>query len=335
MIRHSAVDELMQLVHIIPSTFVVTLEGFYPVEHAGDPFQFLVFSARAYYSRVLAKVDIGVSAVTTVVCSTLTKEVVQFAKIANSRRLYNPPSPPTTPLHIRPPIPIWHCPRIIIPPGFLVFVHITTLWRIRPRIVTRVRIIPYSSAGIFFLGSAEQGSRGTVPLGMRCCSDGHFGIDLAFHVPLVFRTAMVLITLAELSTRVREGVRVVVLIPRILVARVVLNGFLHALADEGGDIGESVEVAIGGVGVAEVEVLPGDAVLDHDAQAGDEPLVTVDRGGYRTLVEEERVVDDGLLVVKDVEYPTGCGFVVFVASRIGRTSRSTIRLGSLGGTWRR
>jgi len=96
-------------------------------------------------------------------------------------------------------------------------------------------------------------------------------------MPLVFRTVIVLITLAELSARVREGILHVVVIPRILVARIVLNSLLHALADEGGDIGESVEVAIGGVGVAEVEVLPGDAVLEHDAQAGDESLVTVDR----------------------------------------------------------
>mmetsp|Transcript_21495 Transcript_21495/g.45944 ORF Transcript_21495/g.45944 Transcript_21495/m.45944 type:complete len:326 (+) Transcript_21495:572-1549(+) len=309
-VRHPPVDEFVEFLHVIPPPLVVALEGFQPVEHAGDPLQFLVLPRRADDARVLAEVHLGISAVPSFLLGPRAQVVVELAEVANSCRLYDAPSPPTTTLHVRPPVPVGHRPRIIVPSRLLPLVHVARPWRVRPRIVAGVRVVPNSGLLVLRLGSAEERSRGAVPLGVRRARQRHLRIYLALHVTLVFRAVIVLIILLELSARVGQGVHHAPrasrqVVPVVLVAGVVLYRLLHALTQERRDVGEAVEVPVR-ASVAEVEVLLGHSVLHHDSQTRYEALVAVHRGGFLSLIEEDAAVYAGSFIVEHVINSLDC-----------------------------
>jgi len=74
--NHAAVNILLQLSDVIPSANIVALERFDPVEHARDPFQFLVLLAGTNGVGGLAEIDVWISAITTLVVRTFAKVVI-------------------------------------------------------------------------------------------------------------------------------------------------------------------------------------------------------------------------------------------------------------------
>lgn len=117
----------------------------------------------------------------------------------NSSRLDHTPTPPTTALHICSAAPIGHRISIVSSPSLLTLIIGTILRWISPWIVALIIVIPVSSKRVLCFWPTEHGSRRTVPLGMCRPLDGHFWIDLAFHVFFIFRAVILLIGLTKLA----------------------------------------------------------------------------------------------------------------------------------------
>ena len=60
----------MQLLHVIPTSSVVCLHTFHPIEESSNPFEFPVLLARAYCLGVTAEVNVGILGIASFVCST-------------------------------------------------------------------------------------------------------------------------------------------------------------------------------------------------------------------------------------------------------------------------
>ncbi len=71
--NHATINILLQLSDVIPSTNIVALERFDPVEHARDPFQFLVLLAGTNGIGGLAEINVGIPAITALIARTLAK----------------------------------------------------------------------------------------------------------------------------------------------------------------------------------------------------------------------------------------------------------------------
>mmetsp|Transcript_1949 Transcript_1949/g.4578 ORF Transcript_1949/g.4578 Transcript_1949/m.4578 type:complete len:252 (+) Transcript_1949:2471-3226(+) len=231
----------------------------------------------AYRSRIFAKINVRISTVSPFVGGALAQVVVQHAKIAYSSCLYHSPAPPTTPLHVRPPIPILH--RLVIhrlPSPLPRIIH-AKFRRILPRKITRVTVIPIPHKRILALRSAEQRTRSSVPTGLRRGLLLHVQVHLALHVLRPFRTVVILVRLLQLAARVGQRVRPVNDVPIILVARVVLDRLLHALREERGDVHEAHHRALRPVR----DVLPqvkrqiAHPLEIHDLQPSHEPVESI------------------------------------------------------------
>jgi len=142
--RHASIDEVVELIDVVPSTDIIALNIFKPRKHPCNPFELFVFFACAYGIWLLAEVNIGITRPSSFVSSPFPQKIVQFSKITNSCCLNHAAPPETATLDIGTPSSAGHRRIIHKPPCLLSIVNIAVLWRICPWCVALFRIVPIS-----------------------------------------------------------------------------------------------------------------------------------------------------------------------------------------------
>mmetsp|Transcript_4383 Transcript_4383/g.9902 ORF Transcript_4383/g.9902 Transcript_4383/m.9902 type:complete len:218 (-) Transcript_4383:44-697(-) len=198
---HTTPNKAFEIVNVCPS-LVVRLKRSDPIEHSSYPFQLGMVLPSTNCTRILTKINVRISTVSSFIGCFLAQEIVKHAKVAYSSCLYHSPAPPTATLHIRPPIPILHWLLIHKLSTLLPHIIHTILRRILPRMVAHVTIIPMPSERILALGTTIQRTRRSIPIRLRGCFYLHVQINLALHMLTTLRTDILLITLFQLSTSV-------------------------------------------------------------------------------------------------------------------------------------
>mmetsp|Transcript_16490 Transcript_16490/g.35735 ORF Transcript_16490/g.35735 Transcript_16490/m.35735 type:complete len:410 (+) Transcript_16490:105-1334(+) len=153
-------------------------------------------------------------------------------------------------------------------------------------------IVPARRLGYDGARRAEKRRRRAVPSRVRLCDDHHVRVDGALQVLCANRLArlrvdhvgalVVLVRLPQLAAcrrgRVRGAAHAVddgLVRPVVLVACVVLDRLMHRLRDEGGEIGEAIQLALLVVS-ARVEGEPGDTCCRHLGERRHHVLPCVD-----------------------------------------------------------
>ena len=89
---------------------------------------------------------------------------------------------------------------LVIPASLLILIHSTRLWRVSPRLVVLINMIPKSGKRLILcLRSTEHWTGRTVPLGMSDSRDGHVRVYWALHVFLLFGAVVILVALPKLA----------------------------------------------------------------------------------------------------------------------------------------
>mmetsp|Transcript_37362 Transcript_37362/g.90137 ORF Transcript_37362/g.90137 Transcript_37362/m.90137 type:complete len:284 (+) Transcript_37362:360-1211(+) len=261
-----APNKSLEIVDVIPS-LVVSLEGSYPIKHPRYPLQLRMILPAAHRARILAKIYVRVPAIPSLVRGLFAEVIIQHSEVTYSRCLNHSPSPPTTSLDVRPAVRIRHRLVVHIPSSLLSGVVRAKLRRILPRIIAHVTIIPITHKLVLALGTAKQRTGRPIPIRLRSRPLLHIQIDIALHMFAPLRTRIILIRLPQLPARIRQRVPPVDDVPIILVASVVLDRFLHALREEGGDVHEPHRRALrAGDVLSHVECHAAHALQVHDLQ---------------------------------------------------------------------
>ena len=75
----SIVHKLLELGHVVPPPNIVALNRFNPVEHPSNPFQLFMLLAVTDGVRLLAEIDVRVSASTTLVIRLLAEVIIKLS----------------------------------------------------------------------------------------------------------------------------------------------------------------------------------------------------------------------------------------------------------------